>query len=262
LVEAAFNLPEEWYVVFMGRGPLKEHLEKLAEGFMQDQRGRILRGLSLESLAKNEHIEKLTAAVHGVSPETGQQVVKQVALEELALAQAIAGAESGLLRGDIIERTVTEIREAEAKLSAERNVRRSMDQLRASRVLQKVRFVPMAPHSELVEWTSGAAVGIIPYENIGMNHWLCSPNKIWEYPNAGVPILASRLEYLTRVITTWGIGWTFASDPTVEEIVAAVRAITDDELNDKRTACRRFIQADNYTLHEPRLLGLVAGLAA
>jgi hypothetical protein len=67
---------------------------------------------------------------------------------------------------------------------------------------------------------------------------------------------------VTRVISTWGIGWTFASDPTVEEIVAAVRAITDDELNDKRTACRRFIQADNYTLHEPRLLGLVAGLAA
>jgi glycosyltransferase involved in cell wall biosynthesis len=262
LVEAAFNLPEEWYVVFMGRGPLKEHLEKLAEGFMQDQRGRILRGLSLESLAENERIEKLTATVHGVSPETGQQVVKQVALEELALAQAIAGAESGLLRGDIIERTVTEIREAEAKLSAERNVRRSMDQLRASRVLQKVRFVPMAPHSELVEWTSGAAVGIIPYENIGMNHWLCSPNKIWEYPNAGVPILASRLEYLTRVITTWGIGWTISSDPTVEDIVAAVRAITDDALNDKRAACRRFIQADNYTLHEPRLLGLVAGLAA
>jgi len=262
LVEAAFNLPEDWYVVFMGRGPLEEQLQKMADGFIHEQTSRILTRLSLESLATTEEVQRLNASVQGISPETGQQVVKQVAVEELVLSQAITGTEAGLLRGDMIKRTVTEIRDVEAKLSSERSVRRLMDQLRASRALQKVRFVPMAPHSELVEWTSGAAVGIIPYENIGMNHWLCSPNKIWEYPNAGVPILASRLEYVTRVISTWGIGWTFASDPTVEEIVAAVRAITDDELNDKRTACRRFIQADNYTLHEPRLLGLVAGLAA
>jgi glycosyltransferase involved in cell wall biosynthesis len=120
----------------------------------------------------------------------------------------------------------------------------------------------MAPHAQLAEWTSGATIGVIPYENVGLNHWNCSPNKIWEYPNAGVPILASRLNYLSSVIADWDIGWTLSSDPNVSDIVSFISAINDQDLEEKRAACRRFIEADNYTLHEKRLLNLVHRLAA
>lgn len=124
----------------------------------------------------------------------------------------------------------------------------------------RVRFVPMAPHSELVEWTSGASVGVIPYENIGLNHWFCSPNKIWEYPNAGVPILASGLHYLTAVLRKWDIGWIFSPTSPVEEIVAIVRSISDQELQEKRNNCARFIGEENYFVHEKRLIDLVESL--
>src|SRR5690606_10664221 len=52
-----------------------------------------------------------------------------------------------------------------------------------------VRFVPPAPQTELPLWTAGGTIGVIPYENVGLNHWFCTPNKLWEYPNAGVPVL-------------------------------------------------------------------------
>ena len=107
-----------------------------------------------------------------------------------------------------------------------------------------------------------AALGVIPYENVGLNHWYCSPNKIWEYANAGVPILASRLHYLNAVIGRWDLGWTFSSDPSVADIVSVMRGITEEDLAAKRKNCQRFIQADNYPIHEPRLLDLFAGLGA
>ncbi|HYE68658.1 MAG TPA: hypothetical protein VEA58_08600, partial [Anaerovoracaceae bacterium] len=45
-------------------------------------------------------------------------------------------------------------------------------------------FIPPAPQNDLALWTAGGTIGIIPYEKIGLNHWFCTPNKLWEYPNA------------------------------------------------------------------------------
>ncbi|TQM90336.1 glycosyltransferase [Roseinatronobacter monicus] len=262
LLEAAFSLPEDWYVVFMGRGPLEDQLRDAAIAFQAETLTRLRNGLTLEALAGNDDFERLTALAQVSVGENGTPVMREVPLEEFALSRALGAMTEEDTIKETIGKTVAELRDAEYQISAERKIRRVIDGVRFSRKFEKARFVPMAPHSELVEWTSGGTIGIIPYENIGLNHWHCSPNKIWEYPNAGVPILASRLNYLTQTIQKWNIGWTLASDPTVAEIVAAVRAITDEELEEKRAACKRFIESDNYTLHEKRLLTLVDEVAA
>ena len=87
---------------------------------------------------------------------------------------------------------------------------------------KRVAMVPSAPHDELLTWTAGATLGTIPYENTGLNHLYCSPNKLWEYPAAGVPILASDMPEMKKKIETYGIGLTVdrALDPA--EIATAV----------------------------------------
>jgi glycosyltransferase involved in cell wall biosynthesis len=72
---------------------------------------------------------------------------------------------------------------------------------------RKVRFIPPAPRLDLVRWTRGATVGVIPYENVCMNHWFCTPNKLWEYPAGGVPILASPFPEMRKVVEGHGVGW-------------------------------------------------------
>ncbi len=59
--------------------------------------------------------------------------------------------------------------------------------MRSGRDESKVRFIPPAPQKELKSWTQGATLGIIPYEGKMLNHWIATPNKLWEYPSAGVP---------------------------------------------------------------------------
>jgi hypothetical protein len=48
--------------------------------------------------------------------------------------------------------------------------------------------------------TAGADVGVIPYRNVGLNNFFTSPNKLFEYCAAGVPVAASRFPELSKVV--------------------------------------------------------------
>jgi len=137
----------------------------------------------------------------------------------------------------------------------EPELRRTADALctRVSGLAERIRFVPRVPHRELPYWTAGATLGAIPYENAGLNHWFCTPNKLWEYPNAGVPIIASPFPELRRIIEPNGVGW-FLPDPlSPKEIGAAVNALTPQMLAAARSACAEFIARDNWSVYRERL---------
>ena len=53
---------------------------------------------------------------------------------------------------------------------------------------------------ELLAFTAGADVGAIPYRAVGLNNYLTSPNKLFEYAVAGVPVVGSRFPELVKVI--------------------------------------------------------------
>jgi glycosyltransferase involved in cell wall biosynthesis len=117
----------------------------------------------------------------------------------------------------------------------------------------RVRFVPRVPQRELPYWTTGAALGVIPYENVGLNHWFCTPNKLWEYPNAGVPIVSSPFPELRRIIEPNEIGW-FMGDPlSPQDIAKAVNALTPEMLSQARQRCLEFIASDNWDVYASRL---------
>ena len=101
------------------------------------------------------------------------------------------------------------------------------DLVRERGVADRVRFTEGVPMGELLSFTAGADVGLIPYRNVGLNNYYTSPNKLFEYCAAGVPVAASRFPELTRIVEGMEIGRTF--DPErPEEIAAAVNAIVDD----------------------------------
>ncbi|WPY97031.1 glycosyltransferase (plasmid) [Limimaricola variabilis] len=261
LLEAAFSLPENWYVVFMGKGPLEMDLKARAREF-EDLKLEAIRGkLTMELRARRDDLAEPLSAAVPVTGDEQEAVLQRSPVVDLMLGRFLR-APAGEMRRDALEESVRSIRETELRLGVERRLRHELDQIRFNGGIRRARFIPPAPHSELVEWSTGAALGVIPYENVGLNHWYCSPNKIWEYANAGVPILASRLHYLNAVIGRWDLGWTFSSDPSVADIVSVMRSITEEDLAAKRKNCQRFIQADNYPIHEPRLLDLFAGLGA
>ncbi|MGP9539350.1 glycosyltransferase family 4 protein [Brachybacterium sp. AOP43-C2-M15] len=120
----------------------------------------------------------------------------------------------------------------------------------------RVAMVPSAPHDELLSWTAGAALGTIPYENTGLNHLYCSPNKLWEYPAAGVPILASDMPEMKRKIDEYDIGVTVDRRLDPQDIADAVNGLSDADLARMKQNCGAYAAAENWQNYEPHLLDL------
>jgi glycosyltransferase involved in cell wall biosynthesis len=127
----------------------------------------------------------------------------------------------------------------------------------------KVRFIPAAPAGELKSWTQGATVGIIPYEGKMLNHWIATPNKLWEYPSAGVPLIVQPFPEMRRVVTSYHCGWVLPEVLTASAIADRVAALTDAEIDAAKAGCQVFIETDNWaSRYEKRLLDLYATFAA
>lgn len=120
----------------------------------------------------------------------------------------------------------------------------------------RVAMVKGAPHDELLAWTAGASLGTIPYENTGLNHLYCSPNKLWEYPAAGVPILASDMPEMKSKIDDCGIGLTVNRALNAKEIADSVNSLKAQELQDMRANCANFANKENWTTYAARLTEL------
>lgn len=121
---------------------------------------------------------------------------------------------------------------------------------------EKVRFVPRVKQDELPYWTAGATIGAIPYENTGLNHWFCNPNKLWEYPNAGVPIIASPFPEMSAIINSYELGW-YLPDPLNPKAIAdVINGLTDEQIATASANCGKFMESDNWGVYAKRLAAL------
>ena len=77
---------------------------------------------------------------------------------------------------------------------------------RAAGADDRVRFIPAVPQAELLSWCASADVGIIPYQPVDLNNVYSSPNKLFDFIHARVPLVASDLPFLRQVIAGHGLG--------------------------------------------------------
>jgi glycosyltransferase involved in cell wall biosynthesis len=92
-----------------------------------------------------------------------------------------------------------------------------------------VQFEKPVNASKLVSAASEADVGIIPYLPTNLNNYLASPNKLFEYIQAGLPIAASNTPFMRKVILENDIGMLFDSqDP--RSIANAINSVTRKDL--------------------------------
>jgi len=109
----------------------------------------------------------------------------------------------------------------------------------------RIEFIPVVEHDQVVAVVAGADIGIAPYLPVGLNNVLAAPNKLFEYLHAGLAVAGSDLPDIRRVVETHRIGALFnAVDPL--SIALAVREIVDsDDLPAMRE--RALAAAPGYT---------------
>lgn len=78
--------------------------------------------------------------------------------------------------------------------------------VKVSNLDKKVFFMEAVSQSELLRYTCSADVGVIPYPAVDNNTYYCSPNKLYEYIQARLPILSNDLPFLRKVVIENRIG--------------------------------------------------------
>lgn len=70
----------------------------------------------------------------------------------------------------------------------------------------KITFHPRMPYADLMQLTRSADLGISLDKPLSINYLYSLPNKIFDYIQAGIPILASDLPEIRKVVETWQNG--------------------------------------------------------
>ncbi|WP_345970031.1 glycosyltransferase [Sulfurimonas sp. HSL1-6] len=113
----------------------------------------------------------------------------------------------------------------------------------------------------LLTYTSSADFGLLFYENTCLNHYYCSPNKLFEYTMAGIPVIVSDLYEMHRLVTNNGIG-VVAEENSAEGVLDAVRRAESLDPKTLKENLHRFKKRYNWENQEEVLLDVYRGLYA
>jgi glycosyltransferase involved in cell wall biosynthesis len=191
-------------------------------------------------LTVNRSIAERLAAAHGIAPPVVlHNVPPRQAVERADRLRAALGIEPGtrilLYQGGLVRgRGLPALVEAARALPEAALVviggGDMSEALRAqARDQPNVHFLPFTPPGELLAYTASADLGVHLIEDTCLNHRLALPNKIFEYLMAGLPVVASDLPEIRRVVAGFDVG--LVVDPAHPAAIAAAlrRALYDDE---------------------------------
>jgi glycosyltransferase involved in cell wall biosynthesis len=84
-------------------------------------------------------------------------------------------------------------------------------------------------HTMLPSITAIADVGIISYPFQGLNNIYCAPNKLFEYAQAGLPVVATNQPPLRQFVEGYRIGELVGEHDSDEEVAKTIRRVAENK---------------------------------
>jgi glycosyltransferase involved in cell wall biosynthesis len=109
------------------------------------------------------------------------------------------------------------------------SLKKQVDQ---SGLSDKVKFIKRLPYKELIQYTRLANLGITLDKDTNINYRYSLPNKLFDYIHAGIPVLASRLPEIARIVEGYQIGC-IAENHHPEYIAGMMNQMLNDEAQNK-----------------------------
>lgn len=92
----------------------------------------------------------------------------------------------------------------------------------------RLSFLGRVENQILPSTTVMADVGIITYPFLGQNNIYCAPNKVFEYAQAGLPVVSTNQPPLRRLVENYNIGELVGPDDDYSRLAEAIRRVADN----------------------------------
>ena len=94
-------------------------------------------------------------------------------------------------------------------------------------ISNRVIFFGKIDQKDLFNYTAGADAGLALIENISLSYYYALPNKMFEYILTGVPVLASNLPQMKKVIDEYKIG-VYADPKNLDDVTSSLKKLFYD----------------------------------
>lgn len=126
--------------------------------------------------------------------------------------------------------------------------------LSAQKSCPRIHWLSPVPHYEVLNYASGADVGMSLIEEVSLNKRYVLPNKLFESLLGGIPVLASALPDQSEIIKTYNAGWLMT--PSVETLINWLTDITPIEVNKLRHGLQERVNKLTWQQESEQLVNL------
>lgn len=124
---------------------------------------------------------------------------------------------------------------------------------------EQVRFWGFIPFEQLADITSQAMIGLSLEEDRGLNYRYASPNKVYDYIQARIPVIVSGLPEMKALVATYQIGKVLPLDQRHPETLAAIVQSIGEDPDGYQTwvaHCEQAAQILNWQQERQNLLAI------
>jgi glycosyltransferase involved in cell wall biosynthesis len=105
---------------------------------------------------------------------------------------------------------------------------------------------------ELQHYSSFADMGLINYKNNCLNHNYCTPNKLWEYSRASLPMLLSNCTSFIELNKKYNFG-KIIDDKNYDGLQKVFLNLTNEELQKLSANSRNFYMKENWEVEKKKI---------
>lgn len=121
----------------------------------------------------------------------------------------------------------------------------------------KVKLIQKIPKEELMHYTGNADVGLSIDKNTNLNYYYSLPNKLFDYIQGSVPVLASRLYEIEKIINQYQIG-EFIDNHEPKHLSERLNAfVNSDKLEMYHLNTQKAKQDLNWLYEKQKLLNVI-----
>ena len=126
--------------------------------------------------------------------------------------------------------------------------------IKINQLEDKVKIFGRRPYEEMMQFTLHADLGLTLDKPLSKNYEFSLPNKVFDYMHAGIPILASKLVEIERLITTHQIG-SILTEVSPDAIASAITELKSQPelLIQLKEACLKASEIENWENEQLKL---------